>query len=413
MISRKVLAAPFARFAFALITLMLVGCASAVEPASKPLDPNDLSFYRPPVTTAPYPQTSAKEIRNVIFCIGDGMGINTVTMTSMKVAGMGGRLNMERMPVTGLVRTYSASAKVTDSAAAGTALSCGIKTKNGMIGFSPEEKAYQTILEAAKARGMATGLVATSTITHATPASFASHVSTRSSEAAIAEQLLANRVNVLFGGGRKYFLPKADPNSGRKDDRDLIAEAKQAGYSYVTTERELRSVRDSHVLGLFQFDALTTQSPEPSLGSLTRKAIRLLKAVKKTPPARTQGFFLMVEGSQIDWACTKNDVKGALRQTLLFDEAVQAAVEFALRDGHTLVIVTADHETGGLIYTEPKKDETNPTLHWAAKGHSGGPVMIGALGPGSTLFTGIQDNTDIPKKIAHLLGIKPFPRPVE
>ena len=114
-------------------------------------------------------------------------------------------------------------------------------------------------------------------MSHATPASFGSHVKSRKLEPAIAEQLIANRINVLFGGGRKYFLPKSDPNSGRKDDVDLIAQAREAGYTYVQTASELRSIDDSHVLGLFQFDALTTAEPEPSLALLTRKAIRVLK----------------------------------------------------------------------------------------------------------------------------------------
>ena len=120
--------------------------------------------------------------------------------------------------------------------------------------------------------------------------------------------MIANKVNVLFGGGKKYFLPKSDPKSGRKDNRDLIAEARQAGYTYVTTESELQSLREStHVLGLFQFDSLKTAAPEPNLASLTRKAIEVLRKAKANPPMAKAGFFLMVEGSQIDWACHDNE----------------------------------------------------------------------------------------------------------
>ena len=393
-----------------IVPLMLVNLAPAVEPASTPVDGNDLSFYQPPTAKGSYRLTSSKEVRNVILCIGDGMGLNQIALASITVAGPGGRLCIERLPVTGLVRTYSASSRVTDSAAAGTALSCGVKTKNGMIGVTPDEKVYQTILEAAKARGMATGLVATSTITHATPASFASHVSSRASEAAIADQLIANRVNVLFGGGRKHFLPQSDPNSARKDDKDLIAEARQAGYTYITSDRELHTVRGSHVLGLFQLDSLKTTAPEPSLASLTRKAIQLLTKAKSTASDRRRGFFLMVEGSQIDWACSGNDAKREMRQVLLFDHAVQAAMDFALRDGHTLVIVTADHETGGLTLFEDTKTNTGPIAKWSTKGHTGTPVPIAAFGPGAAVFAGMQDNTDIPKKIARLLKITRFPR---
>lgn len=389
--------------------------ANATSPyQTAKVDANDLSFYQPSIATEPYPLTDAEKVRNVIVCIGDGMGLSQVTLASMKVAGPGGRLHIERLPVTGLVRTHSANSRVTDSAAAGTALASGVKTNNGMIGMAPDEREYCTLLEAAQAKGMATGLVVTSTISHATPASFGAHVKSRKLEPAIAAQLMARRINVLLGGGRKYFLPRSDPNSGRKDDVDLFAEAQEAGYTYVRTASELRSAQDSHVLGLFQFDGLTTAEPEPSLAFMTRKAIRLLKRVNLNSTADRYGFFLMIEGSQIDWECHANDAAGAVRQTLLFDQAVEAAVDFALKDGRTLVLVTADHETGGLTLigngSEEKKDP-ELAVRWSTKGHSGTPVGLWALGPGARRFAGVQDNTDIPKKIAQLLEIRPFPRP--
>lgn len=380
------------------------------------MDANDLGFYQPPITNEPYPLTSATRVRNVILCIGDGMGINQVTLAGAKAGGPGGKLHIERLPASGLVRTYSANSRVTDSAAAGTALASGVKTRNGMIGMTPDEQGYCTILEAAKAKGMTTGLVATSTITHATPASFGSHVKSRKLEPAIAEQLIANRINVLFGGGRKYFLPKSDPNSGRKDDVDLIAQAREAGYTYVQTASELRSIDDSHVLGLFQFDALKTAEPEPNLALLTRKAIRLLKRANLNSTDGRYGFFLMVEGSQIDWECHANKAAGAVRQTLLFDQAVEAAVDFALKDGHTLVVVTADHETGGMTLIgggNEDKGDAELAVRWSTKGHSGASVGVWALGPGAARFAGVQDNTDIPKKIAQLIDVRPFPQPVK
>jgi alkaline phosphatase len=136
----------------------------------------------------------------------------------------------------------------------------------------------------------------------------------------------------------------------------------------------------------------------------------LLERQSRDTEGKSPGFFLMVEGSQIDWACHSNDAAAAVRQTLLFDQAVAAAADFALRDGHTLVIVTADHETGGLTFTQ-EKGQVKP--HWSTKGHSGAPVPVWAVGPGAAQFAGVQDNTEIPKKIARLLGITPFPRPVE
>ncbi len=408
MISR---AAAVTSTAVLVITLILVNFVPAAEQPPSPIKADDLSFYQAPTTTAPYPTANAKKVRNVIVCIGDGMGLGQITLASMKAGGPGGRLCMERMPVTGLVRTYSANSRVTDSAAAGTAMTAGIKTNNGMIGLTPDGQAYQTILEAARAKGMRSGLVATSTITHATPASFASHVNSRATEATIAEQLIASKVNVLFGGGRKYFLPRSDPNSARKDDKDLIAEAQQAGYMYVTTEPELHSVRGAYVLGLFQLDSLTTMAPEPTLASLTCEAIRVLRGDKGKTSRAKAGFFLMVEGSQIDWACHENNPRRAIRQTLLFDQAIQAAVNFALQDGHTLVVVTADHETGGLAILEGSKTSPEPAVHWSTKGHTASLVPIAAFGPGAAAFAGVQENTDVAKKIAGLLGIKPFPRP--
>lgn len=188
---------------------------------------------------------------------------------------------------------------------------------------------------------MATGLVATSTITHATPAAFAAHVKERRDEATIASQLLENRVNVLMGGGKRFFLPQSEAGSKRQDERDLIAEAEKVGYSFVQTKEELKASAGDYLLGLFQLGALTTHPPEPSLAEITAKAIELLSRNEK-------GFFLMAEGSQIDWAGHANDPDETIRQTLLFDEAVKVALDFAVKDKHTLVIATADHETGGM-----------------------------------------------------------------
>lgn len=156
----------------------------------------------------------------------------------MKAAGPGGTLYMERMPVGGFVRTHSANSLVTDSAAAGTALASGVKTNNGMVGMAPDGTSYQTILEAAKVKGMVTGLVVTSTITHATPAVFASHIKSREKQDKIAEQLIANKVNVLFGGGKEYFLPKSSRGSKRTDQKDLIKQAREAGYIYLQSGKK-------------------------------------------------------------------------------------------------------------------------------------------------------------------------------
>ncbi|MHC4194395.1 MAG: alkaline phosphatase [Planctomycetota bacterium] len=375
-------------------------------PDTKKEDVNDISFYQPSVDTRPFPVIRGSSVKNIIFCIGDGMGFGQVCLARMKGAGIDGKLYMERLPVVGLIKTHSSNRLVTDSAAAGTALATGFKTNNGMVGVSPEGKRYLTILEAAKDTGMATGLVVTSTIYHATPASFGAHVKSRKNKAKIAEGLLESKINVMFGGGRGHFLPKSDPNSKREDERDLISEAKKAGYSYVQSAKELKSAYGPFLLGLFQVKGLTTKAPEPSLAELTEKAIEILSKKQK-------GFFLMVEGSQIDWACHAKNADNAVRQTLRFDEAVKSAVDFALKDKQTIVVVTADHETGGLIVKGKDLQCKELEVYWTGKGHSGLPVAVYAFGPGAEIFGGVYDNTEVPKKIAGLLKIKSFPRVIE
>ena len=325
-----------------LLALLVLATFAVAKNSERKIDLNDLSFYRPSTTTEPYALTSDGKVRNVILCIGDGMGVNQVALASMKAAGLGGKLYMERLPVSGLVRTHSADSSVTDSAAAGTALATGIKTRNGMIGMCPEERAYWTILEAAKARGMATGLVATSNITHATPASFAAHVKSRRMEDKIAEHLLANKVNVLFGGGRKFFLPRSDPHSARRDDRNLIAAARNAGYKCIEPADELASFDHRQLLGLFQIDILTTTPPEPSLALLTEKALQALKHGDCDDDDAEGGHFLMVEGSQIDWTCHANDARATVRQILLFDQAVKVADVFVRINSEGVELKQAD-----------------------------------------------------------------------
>jgi alkaline phosphatase len=367
----------------------------------------DISFYAPSSTTESYPELHDTRVKNIIFCIGDGMGLGQISLARMKAAGPDGTLYMERMPVSGFVRTHSADALVTDSAAAGTSLASGVKTNNGMIGIMSDGISCQTILEAAKASGMATGLVVTSRITDATPAAFASHVTSRKMQDRIAEQLIANKVNVLFGGGKEYFLLRSDSRSKRNDQKNLIERAKKAGYLYIRNAEELKTANRPYILGLFQLGPLTTIEPEPSLAELTIKAIDILDREGKNC-----GFFLMIEGSQIDWACHDNDAARTIRQTLLFDQAVKAAIDFALEDKHTLVIVTADHETGGLTIKDGSLKGDDLEVNWSTGGHSAMPVPIYAFGPKADIFAGTYDNTEVPKKFAKLLGINLFPKAI-
>ena len=335
-------------------------------------------------------------VKNVILCIGDGMGPNQILLAKSYKAD--GELCFEKLPVTGSITTYSANRSVTDSAAAATALATGFKTKNGMVGLTPDKEKCQTILEAAKANGMRTGLVVTSSITDATPACFACHVKSRKMQTEIAEQLISSKVDVLLGGGEKFFLPHGIWGSERKDEDDLIAKAKADGYQYVRNGDELAAADGERLLGLFASNGLKTKELEPSLPEMTSKAIEVLSD-------SNSGFFLLVEGSQIDWACHNNNTDEAIKQTLLFDQAVKKVIDFAAQDGQTLVIVTADHETGGLKI-KGGQDGKKLKAKWSTRGHSGIPVRLFAFGPGAEDFGGVYDNTLVPKKIAKRLNLE-------
>jgi alkaline phosphatase len=370
-------------------------------------DAKDISFYKAPPANWTAGRVSGQDVRNVILCIGDGMGFNEIALARQKAVGQDGKLWLERLPIVGLVRTFSANHAVTDSAAAVTAMACGIKTKNGTIGIGMDKKAYASILEVLSKKGWRTGLAATSSITHATPAGFAAHVSSRGSEEEIAGQMFDNRVDVLLGGGRKFWLSTGGNGS------NLIITAQQAGYHVVQNRAEMMELTSGPVLGLFAENGMATFAPEPSLAEMTQKAIALLSAKNNDWFAPEPKFFLMIEGSQIDWAGHANDTDNSIRQTLLFDMAVREAIEFARMDRSTLVIVTADHETGGLLLPEDKINASKVAADWNFKSHTGADVPIFAYGPGSEEFAGVMDNTDLAKKIAKLTGVSPFPQALE
>ena len=355
-----------------------------------------IAFYIPPASDAMPVNPPDGQVRNVIFCIGDGMGFNHVALARHYGAGDKNRLYMELLPVRGEVTTHSADKAETDSAAAATAMACGVKTNNGMIGMTPDETSYSSILELLRDKGWRTGLTATSGISHATPASFASHVDSRDKEKEIAVQLLGSRVDVMLGGGRKYWTD------------ELFADAKTDGYQVIETRSELAQVKPGPVIGLFADDGMTTVAPEPSLAEMSKAAINLLSTPSKEWFAPKPKFFLMIEGSQIDWASHANDTERTVRQTLLFDMAVREVIEFAQSDGHTLVIVTADHDTGGLKL-KPGKKTGQLKAKWTSGDHTAANVPIYAYGPGADQFAGVLDNTDIAKRIAKLTGIKTFP----
>jgi len=379
----------------AAVLLLASGCAGLPSDTSF-----DTGFYN-----APEVQESlsiddclaGREIKNIIYLIGDGMGANHRYLARIAAVGTGGRLHMERLPVTGLVSTYSAGRIKTDSAAAATAMATGYKTDNKMISMLPDGSEPLTILELLQGEGMATGIIATKAVSDATPACFAAHNVHRNNHSEIARDILRTGPDIVLGGGRDHWLPS--PEGGkRKDDLNLIEEAAAEGYRYVSTSGELNETESLPLLGLFAEDRMAEREPEPSLAQMTNKALELLSADDK-------GFFLMVEGSQIDTYSHKNKAREVIRRTLLFDEAVGTALDFARQDGSTLVVVAADHETGGLLLLD---GETSPRVRWIGDTHTSAETVIHAYGPGAIEFSGIMDNTEIPKKMAALMGCPDF-----
>ncbi len=278
--------------------------------------------------------TSAGEVKNVILLIGDGMGFPQLHITELVY----GNLTMEHFNWTcvGFELTDSLSGEVTDSAAAGTAIATGFKTYNGMIStlkLNNKTVNLTTILEVAERINKSTGLVTTARITDATPAVFASHVKNRHMENVIARQLIEHRVNVLLGGGAKYF------------DEKTLKLAKKYGYVIVHDKKSLERAKGKYILGLFAKSnipfVLDRSKNIPSLLDMTKKAIEVLE---KNP----NGFFLMVEGGRIDHACHINDIASVVAETKEFDDVVKYVLNYAKHRGDTVVIVTADHETGGL-----------------------------------------------------------------
>ncbi len=380
-------------------------------------------FYQPGQVIAIAPNQPAEErlalvadrpVKNVILLIGDGMGLSHVAATRIHYAGPDGRLQMERMPVTGLMTTHAIGDLITDSAASATALSTGVKTRNGRIGVDSSGVAHPTIMEVARDAGYATGLVTSTELTDATPAAFAAHVPRRKQQSEIALQMLRAKINVLLGQGA-HFRPRQDSRSKRKDAIDPIALARELGYTVVDSKTALAEVDAGYVLGIFHGILADRMAPEiqprpdtPTLPELTQKAIDLLKENER-------GFFLLIEEEGSDKGSHVNRVDYFLHYLKQFDEAVGVALDFARREGQTLVIVTADHETGGMNLVEGgyrnrseaftrKKVE----LTWDSDGHTGQPVPLFAYGPHAIRFTGVWDNTDIPKILAELLGLERF-----
>ncbi len=324
-------------------------------------------------------QKFSKQPKNIIFLIGDGMG------TSEVFAGYtanGGKLNLMNMPVTGFSMTQSADNYITDSSAGGTALSTGTRTNNGVIGLDADSIPVKSILEIGEEQGKATGLVSTCSIVHATPASFIAHQPSRDMYEEIANDFLKTDIDVFIGGGKQYF-------ETRKDGRNLLDSLTANGYTICTGTDEIQSTDASKLAG-FIADGHAENMPArgEALSIATQKALDVVSNNKK-------GFFLMVEGSMIDWGGHANNVEFITRETLDFDKAVGIALEFASKDKNTLVVVTADHETGGLAINGGSIEDNYVEAGFTTKNHTAVMVPVFAYGAGAEQFTGIYKNIEV------------------
>lgn len=331
--------------------------------------------------------------KNIILMVGDGMGLSQI---SAALYTNKNRLNLEYFPVVGFHKSYAANDLITDSAAGATAFACGIKTYNNAIGVTQDTTPCYSILEEAEDRGLATGLVATATIVHATPAAFIAHQTLRVQYEEIAADMLDVEVDLLIGGGKKYF------DRRERDERDLIKELRGKDYYvYDYMDRHLNQVPFNPKNNLVYFTADKHPVPVAAGRDYLSYAAKLSPYFLEQRSDR--GFFLVIEGSQIDWMSHSNDAQGAIRETLDFDRAVGEVLKYAREKGNTLVIVTADHETGGLALnsgSEMGKIEGAFTTN----GHTATLVPVFAFGPGADLFSGIYENTAIHAKMREALG---------
>ena len=357
-----------------------------------------------------------KKAKNVILLIGDGMSASQITSYRLLKEGPNGRITVDNFPISGIVLTHSADAIITDSASSATAYSTGSKTKNGFLGVDQEGRILENLTERLDNFGFVSALISTSEVTHATPAAFSSHVDSRRNTDEISSQMLESKVATILGGGRKFFL-SAENGGKRKDERNLLEEAAKS--HKILTHKNQLNISDvnptERVLGLFADEHLRDEeTPEnhASEPTLTEMLEFGLERAEEAMGDKCRGSFILVEGSQIDWAGHANNIDYLVRELKEFDEATRYALEYAKQNQNTLVVVTADHETGGLLiepialsyYTGNNiKFSFNTAIGGGS--HTGVPVPVYAYGPGSVNFSGTLDNTDVYHAILNALTL--------
>ena len=373
------------------------------------LDDKDVFIESVPAGSVLIPKSLAaveRKAKNIILLIGDGMSASQVSSYRLLKGGPNARLAVDKFPISGIVLTHSEDAIVTDSASSATAYSTGIKTNNTFLGLDKDKNVLKNLTEKIHGYGFVSSLIATSEVTHATPAAFAAHIDLRWKTDEISAQMMDSNVVTILGGGRHFFLPE-EMGGKREDGRDLLQEVENS-HVLLTHKDQLNDfdqTTSGKVVGLFADEHLRdlekpeNHSTEPSLSEMLNFAIKRSETFMDNG---CKGSFIMVEGSQVDWAGHSNDINYLKREMQDLEEAVELAVDYANKNQDTLVIVTADHETGGLLI-EPASpaDYTGNEVKFSFNtaigrgSHTGVPVPVYAYGPGSENFTGTLDNTDV------------------
>lgn len=326
--------------------------------------------------------------RIVILMIGDGMGKMQLDAASLFAHGEVGGLHLQTLPVHGEIVTGNLSG-ITDSAAAATTMATGVRTWNGSIGLDRDDQPVETVVELARRLGRSAGIVTTALLPHATPGGFSAHDPSRSDYVGVAnDQALEVRPDVMLGGGSAYFDPPGD--GSHRSEGDLVASLRGAGYQVVRTGAELAAADPAsggQLLGLFASEHMAyvqdraPETTEPTLEQMSLAALRFLD----TDP---DGFFLMIEGARIDMAGHGNDLARNVGETLAFDEAVRAVTAWAEGRDEVTLLVTADHECGGMQILEPRPAGELPVVSWRWGQHTNARVTVDGLGPGSEVFDG-------------------------
>lgn len=350
--------------------------------------PTQTFTYEHPYAVEKLQAPKGKKVKNVILMIGDGMSLMHVYTAW---AANRGKLWLENAQATGLLKTWAVKKLVTDSGSGGTSLATGVKTVYHAVGVDPEGKPLTSLVDVAKELGKDAGMAVTCRLWDATPCDFCCHNIDRDKEEELVGDYPTSGVDFVFGGGAQKF-------TNRKDGRDIFKELQKKGYHVSRTLDDFFAYDKNSRIFAVPYDKDTPLPDERGdlLARASMKGISLMNQNKN-------GFFMMIEGSQLDDYGHFNQLDLLMKETLDFDQTVGEVMKWAAKDGETLVVVTADHETGGLTLVNGNKDEGRVECSFSTKDHSGAMVPVYAFGPGAENFTGIFENTDVFKKIKKLM----------